>query len=262
MQLAPLSSLAILLALLIPVHSLRAAPQEQMEYQVCWMGTTVGTMFVESEQQADGTLLRSIRVKNSAWVSRISSVDTTIQCSILATSAGPRHTVSKHVSENGFVQNDTLTLWPDSGRAIWFEAIAQTCTTSSLPPGTRDIVSFFFDMRETFAAGSMKTGEVYRLVMDGQAHELAIQADAVETISSLFGRQKATPLHILSKSPTLFVRNRPRRVWVAVDSPVVLATDVKTRLGTVRIKLIKWTRDGECLTELAAKQKQEDPGQN
>jgi hypothetical protein len=193
-------------------------------------------------------VLRSIRVQSSDWVARVYPVDTTLQCAIAPTSEGPRHTVVKRVSEDDFVQNDTLILWPDSGRAVWYEAIAHTCTTSSLPRGTRDIVSFFFDLRDVIGQGVVQTGGLYRLAMDGQAHELDIHAGLTERRETPFGTLEAVALRLVSRSPTLFVRNRPRQIWISPDPPAVLQADVRITIGTVRARLISWERDGLPVT--------------
>lgn len=206
---------------------------------------TVGSLSVTSAPDGTGGLLRAIRVRSSAWVGHIYPVDTTLQCAIAPTQDGPRHTVVKQVSENAFVQHDTLTLWPDSGRAVWSEAVAQTCTTSSLPRGTRDVVSFFFDLRDTMGQGTIQTGGLYRLAMDGQAHALEIHAGPAARRTTPFGTLQAVPLRLVSRSPTLFVRNRPRQIWISLDPPAVLQADVRIAIGTVRARLTEWTRDGQ-----------------
>jgi hypothetical protein len=55
---------------------------------------------------------------------------------------------------------------------------------------------------------------------------------------------EAIPVKAISKSPTLFSRNRPRAVWVAASKPVVLFADVESRFGPVRASLAKWEIDG------------------
>ena len=55
---------------------------------------------------------------------------------------------------------------------------------------------------------------------------------------------EAIPVDAVSKSPTLFSRNRPKSVWVATAKPAVLFADVESRFGPVRATLVKWTVDG------------------
>lgn len=223
---------------------LAAVAAERMEYRISWMGMTVGAMEVTNGASPGGALTRAIRVRSSGWAAGLYPVDTTLECQIAPSPEGPRHTVVKRVREKDFVQDDTLTLWPDSGRALWSEAIGKTCTTSALPRGTRDLVSFFFDMRGTLGRDTTRTGGTYRLAMDGKAHDLDIHVGKAEVVASPFGPLDATPIRLASRSPTLFSRNRPRQIWISQVSPAVLIADIRVPVGTVRARLIRWERDG------------------
>ena len=224
-----------------PAH---AANTERMEYDITWVGVSVGTMTVQGETEADGRLLRSVRIWNRPWIAAIYPVDTTIECGIEQGSEGPRHTVLKKVVENDFKQNDTLILFPDEGRAVWSNSVNQRVQISQVPKGSRDLVSFFFDLRDTVANGSQKVGGDYQLVMDGSIHALEITAGPAKRIRTPYGRMDAIPVKATSKSPTLFSRNRPRAVWVATAKPVVLFADVESRFGPVRATLVDWKLNG------------------
>jgi hypothetical protein len=83
--------------------------------------------------------------------------------------------------------------------------------------------------------------------MDGAAHALEIKAGASKKISSMFGKVDAVAVSAVSKSPTLFSRNKPKKIWVAKARPVVLDVDVSISLGTVNLSLKSWTVDGEAI---------------
>jgi len=223
----------------------RAAAGEQMEYDITWVGVSIGTMTIQSETNAAGHLLRTLRLWNRPWIALVYPVDTTIECSIEQTPEGPRHTIHKKVTESDFRQDDVLVLWPDQGLASWSNALKRTERKSIVPKGSRDLVSFFFDLREALGAGPLKVGGDYQLVMDGAIHDLQIKMGEPKTIRTPYGRKEAILVDAISKSPTLFSRNRPRSVWVATSRPAVFFADVESRFGPVRATLVKWEIGGK-----------------
>lgn len=245
----PIRSIAvhILLLLVGPAISSHAAGAEAMEYDITWVGLSVGTMTIQSGPAAAGNLVRSLRLWNKPWIALIYPVDTTVTCTIEPTTNGPRHTVVKKVAEKGFQQDDTLVLWPDTGRAVWSNALKRTVQDTAVPKGSRDLVSFFFDLRDALNGSPLGIGGDYQLVMDGAIHDLEIKIGKPKRIRTAFGRMEAVPVDAISKSPTLFSRNRPRSVWVATSRPAVLFADVESRFGPVRATLVKWERDGRAV---------------
>lgn len=215
-----------------------------MEYDITWVGVSVGTMAVRSEAGEDGSRVRSIRIWNRPWMAMVYSVDNTIECRIEPTAEGPRHTVTKKIGEKDFVQDDTLTLWPEAGRAVWSNAVSNTVHEFPIPADARDYVTFFYELREAATADGLESRNDYKLVMDGGLHALEIQVGARRTIRTPHGRMPAIPVKAVSRSPTLFSRNRPRIVWIAASRPVVIFADVNTRFGAVRGTLKKWEVDG------------------
>ena len=221
-----------------------AASRELMEYDITWVGVSVGTMSVQNETDDDGTAFRAIRIWNRPWIAALYPVDNTIECRIETTTEGPRHTVTKKMGEKNFIQDDTLTLWPGAGRAVWSNAVSNVVHSFEVPKGSMDFVSFFFDLRDAARNDPTVAGGYYRLVMDQSVHALEIQIGAKEIIRTPRGTAEAIPVRAVSKSPTLFSRNRPRAVWVASARPVVLFSDVQTRFGAVRATLETWEIDG------------------
>jgi hypothetical protein len=215
-----------------------------MEYDITWVGVSVGTMDIQCKTNEAGHLVRSLRMWNRPWIAVVYPVDTSIECEIEQTPDGPRHTIHKKVLENEFRQDDTLMLWPDQGRAVWSNAVKQIVFESAVPKGSRDLVSFFFDLRDSIQGGPLKVGGDYQLVMDGAVHDLEIKMGKSKSIRTPHGRQDAILVEAISKSPTLFSRNRPKSVWVATSKPAVLFADVESRFGPVRATLVKWELDG------------------
>jgi Protein of unknown function (DUF3108) len=218
-----------------------------MEYDITWIGVSVGTMTVKGETLDNGGLRRSIRIRNRPWISAIYSVDNTIECVIEPTPEGPRHTITKQMAEKNFDQDDTLVIWPAAGKAVWSNAVSNTVQNFTVPIGARDFVSFFFDLREAASGGQLKAAGDYQLVMDGGVHTLELKTGPPKRIRTPHGRMQAIRVKAISKSPTLFTRNRPKAVWVAAAEPAVLFADVKTRFATVRGTLISRTVDGKAI---------------
>ena len=223
----------------------RAGVSEYMEYNVTWVGVSVATMTVESRTDAAGNQIRTLRIWSRPWVALVYPVNTTIDCAIAQTPDGPCHTVHKQVAENDFIQNDTLVLWPDQGKAVWSNAVQRTVQNSVVPKGSRDLVTFFFDLRDVLAGSPLSAGGRYQLVMDGAIHDLDIEIGAPKKIRTDLGRLEAIPVAAESRSPTLFSRNRPKSVWVATAKPAVLVADVESRFGPVRATLVRWEIDGK-----------------
>lgn len=242
----PIFRLLCRLALAAPLSALGASA-ERMEYDITWVGVSVGTMAVESATNGTGQLVRTVRLWNRPWIALVYPVDTTVECTIEPTPEGPRHVVYKKVSEHGFKQDDTLVLLPDAGIAIWSNAVEHTVQTAVVPKGSRDLVSFFFDLRDALNGGPPTIGGDYQLVMDGAIHDLEIQIGKPKILRTPHGRMEAVPVDAISKSPTLFSRNRPKSVWVATSKPAVLFADVQSRFGPVRATLVKWTVDGKTV---------------
>ncbi|HPR69837.1 MAG TPA: DUF3108 domain-containing protein, partial [Kiritimatiellia bacterium] len=179
----------------------------------------------------------------------------TVECRIESTPDGPRHTVAKRMGEKNFVQDDTLTLWPDAGKAVWTNAVSNTVHAFEVPAGARDFVSFFFDLRDAASDGKWSAAGDYQLVMDDALHALEIRVGEPRRLRTPWGRMNAIPVEAVSKSPVLFNRNKPRAVWVAAHRPVVLFADVETRFGTVRGTLARWEIDGHPVEWEPAKPK-------
>ena len=223
----------------------RAAAGEVLEYDVSWLGMSVGTMEIRSGTNDAGHLVRSLRIWNRPWIARIYPVSTFVECVVEPSERGPRHTVRKQVAEREFKQDDLLVLWPDQRAAYWSNAVARTAHWSLVPKGSRDLVTFFFDLRDVLAGSPLSAGGRYQLVMDGAIHDLDIAIGEPKTIRTDFGRLEAIPVAAESHSPTLFSRNRPKSVWVATAKPAVLVADVESRFGPVRATLVKWEIDGK-----------------
>lgn len=222
----------------------RAAAGEVLEYDVSWIGVSVATMEIRSGTNDAGHLVRSLRIWNRPWIALVYPVSTFVECEIEPSERGPKHTVRKRVSEREFQQDDLLVLWPDQRAAYWSNAVARTAHWSLVPKGSRDLVTFFFDLRDVLAGSPLSAGGRYQLVMDGAIHDLDIEIGAPQTIRTAFGRLEAIPVKAESHSPTLFSRNRPKSVWVATAKPAVLFADVESRFGPVRATLEKWEIDG------------------
>ena len=229
-------------ALPAPAATVRS---ELMQYDITWVGVSVGTMAVRSEARDDGSEFRSIRVWNRPWIAMVYPVDNTIECLIEPTPDGPRHTITKKMGEKNFTQNDTLVFWPETGKAVWSNAVSNTVVSFEVPADARDFVSFFFDLRDAAGTGPLRPAGDYRLVMDAGVHELEIRVGAPRRIRTPLGRMDAIPVEAVSKSPLLFTRNKPRAVWVAAHRPIVIFADVETRFGDVRGTLARWEINGE-----------------
>lgn len=243
----PLPAICVALALagLVPAAAVRAAESETMEYDITWVGISVGTMTIQCATNAAGNLVRSLRMWNRPWIAVVYPVDTSIACEIEPSPEGLRHVVRKKVLENDFRQDDVLVLWPDQGRATWSNAVKQTVRESTVPKGSRDLVSFFFDLRDVLTSSPLTVAGDYQLVMDGAIHGLEIKMGEPKILRTRFGRLEAIPVDAISKSPSLFSRNRPKSVWVATAKPAVLFADVESRFGAVRATLVKWEIDGQ-----------------
>ena len=235
---------AVLLGL-AGVSPTRAAGGEVLEYDVSWVGVSVGTMEILSGTNAANHLVRSLRIWSRPWIALVYPVSTSVECEIEPTDRGPKHTIRKLVSEREFKQDDLLMLWPDQRTAYWSNAVARTAHWSLVPKGSRDLVTFFFDLRDVLAGSPLSAGGRYQLVMDGAVHDLDIAVGAAKKIRTAFGRLEAIPVAAESHSPTLFSRNRPKSVWVATAKPAVLFADVESRFGPVRATLVKWEIDGK-----------------
>lgn len=225
----------------------RAAAGEVLEYDVTWMGVSVAAMEVRSGTNAAGQLARSLRIRNRPWIALVYPVSTFVECVVEPSDRGPKHTVRKLVSEREFQQDDLLVLWPDQRAAYWSNAVARTAHWSLVPKGSRDLVTFFFDLRGVLAGSPLSAGGRYQLVMDGAIHDLDIEIGEPKKIRTDFGRLEAIPVAAESRSPTLFSRNRPKSVWVATAKPAVLFADVESRFGPVRATLVKWEIDGQAV---------------
>lgn len=232
-----------LLLLAMPPRG-HAGRVETLDYDITWIGVSVGTMTVRSESRDDGSQWRSIRIWNRPWMARIYPVDNRIDCLTEPSPDGPRHTVTKQMGEKNFFQDDTLTLWPEAGKAIWSNAVSNTVHTFEVPRGAQDFVSFFFDLRDAAGADAWDSEGDYALVMDDSLEHLKIQVGTPRIIRTPYGRLSATPVKAVSTSKTLFSRNKPRAVWVSPNPPAVMFADVDTRFGTVRGTLTTWEIDG------------------
>ena len=236
---------AWIVAALLGLAPACAAADEVLEYDVSWVGVSVATMEIRSGTNAANHLVRSLRIGNRPWLALVYPVSTFVECEIEPTARGPKHTIRKLVSEREFKQDDLLVLWPDQRTAYWSNAVARTAHWSLVPKGSRDLVTFFFDLRDVLAGSPLSAGGRYQLVMDGAVHDLDIAVGAAKKIRTAFGRLEAIPVAAESHSPTLFSRNRPKSVWVATAKPAVLFADVESRFGPVRATLVKWEIDGK-----------------
>lgn len=236
----------ILPVLLLGCLGAAAYTNELMVYRMSWMGTTIGEMTLSSSVTTNGGTLRSMRVRSRSWARLFSNLDDTVTCESDGEGADLRRVVRKRISEDGFVQDDQLVLWPNRGQAI-FDAGDGGCTTSSVPVGLEDMVTFFYDLRDLAPArtnGTSLAGERH-LVMDGVAHKIALTTGPVVRVEVPWGKADALSVEAQSHSDGLFVRNVPRDIRIGLSPPVLLSMDVEHGGHTVHVRLRDWLRDGE-----------------
>lgn len=251
--------LGLALATQIGMAQLPPASAEFMEYDISWLGIGIGTLTIQSSTAENGTISRTIRVRDRPWIAAFYPVDDTILCVIEPTQEGPQHTVTKIVKEKDFTQNDILTLWPERGLATWVNTLRNQRRTIAVPIGSRDLVSFFFDLRDSLVGSPLQVGGRYQLVLDGGIHELEITCGEPAKIRTRYGKIRAIPVRAISHSPVLFSRNRPRNLWLAEAVPALLLADVRTPLGMVRGTLTKWEVNGQTLSPIAPQDAALDP---
>lgn len=222
---------------------------EEMEYAISWLGIPVGRMIVNAQEEADGTLQRAVQIAHAGWLSLIYPVDNRVHCVSRHTAEGRLHQVTRRIGEKDFVQSDQLRVLPDAGQAVFLNALDETETSFSVPPDTLDYVCFFFALREALPGLTMENAAAqpvdYALVMDDAVHPLALYSGAAKTIRTEKGKISAAPVRVVSKSPALFARNRPEKVWVLPEPPVVVLAEVETRFNRVKAHLVRWEKNGE-----------------
>ena len=236
---------ALFFALLLGSLQGAAYTNELMVYRMSWMGTTIGEMTLSSSISTNGALLRSMRVRSRSWARLFSSLDDTVTCESCGEGAALRRVVRKRVSEDGFEQDDRLVLWPNRGLAV-FDAGDGVCTTSSVPVGLEDMVTFFYDLRDLAPArtNGMPLAGVRNLVMDGVAHEIALTTGPVVRVDVPWGEADALSVEAESHSDGLFVRNVPRAIRIGLSPPALLSMEIEHGGHTVHVRLRDWLRDG------------------
>jgi len=237
---------ATLVALALTTH---VFAQSVHTYSISSYGVTGGTLTASEDTAADGTITRTVRVKNHAWASVFYNVDTMLRCVQEHTPTGTVHTVTKKVAEKDFAQNDVLRLYSFKGSGgvpasvrgwgHWTDYQNNTSTTFDIAPDALDMVCFFFNLRHHILEKTDTEDD--HLIMDGASHAVAITAGKPRMKKTDFGKIKVVPINIVSKSPTLFVRNKPKNILVTTTTPTVLSVDVSYSVGTATATLTSWT---------------------
>ena len=227
--------------------------QSVYTYSISSYGITGGALTVTEEGDPNGALTRTVHVKSHGVASTFYDVDTTLQCVQEMTTRGHLHTVTKKVKEKDFAQNDVLSLCftGTNGLGMWMNVAKGTTNHFDISSNALDMVCFFFDLRERIAIsegaelplGTIKEVDDH-LIMDGTSHALSITAGKARKEKTSFGRIEVVPLELISKSPTLFVRNKPKNIRVSTHTPTVLSVDVGYSLGTAHATLESWTTNG------------------
>ena len=219
--------------------------QSVYTYSISSYGVTGGTLTVSEETADDGTLTRAVRIKSHAWASLFYGVDTTLQCTQEHTPSGTVHTVTKNVAENDFSQNDVLRLCPGQGRGGWTNCQSGASAVFDITPDALDMVCFFFNLRHHILeqTDDPEQGDDH-LIMDGTSHAVSITAGKPRMKKTDYGKIEIVPIDIVSKSPTLFVRNRPKNIRITKNTPTVLSVEAGYSVGTAHATLDSWTTNG------------------
>lgn len=232
----------ILIALLAGA-ALAEESSEAMLYHAYWAGTRVGEMILEAgTNPEEGSSFKSLKVGTSSWAKIFNDVSMTMRSETFDTPDGPCSRFSKQIEEDSFSQDDTMRLWPLAGKATVENARTGVVTESTVPTGSVDIASFFYDLRECPLLAGLETNAASRtVVMDGRTHGIVISTGEVVKVDSPWGTVDARKFFVVSQSETLFRRNVPKCVMIATDMPVIVEMDVSRRTGNVRFKLVEWT---------------------
>jgi hypothetical protein len=139
-----------------------------------------------------------------------------------------------------------MRLWPATGLVVREMLDTGLSVTSRVEVGSQDVATFFCAIGSLLGDGSFDTTNlaVRSVILDGKSHEVAITLGGTNTLRTALGRAAVRGIGIVSRSDTLFVRNRPRLVWLSADYPAFLEMDIENRYGTQRFRLVGWERDG------------------
>ena len=234
----------VVMSCVIPIFA-----QSVHTYSISSYGVTGGTLTVSEDTAADGTITRTVRIKSHAWASVFYDVDTMLQCVQEHTPTGTVHTVTKKVAEKDFSQNDILCLCFKSSGDVpvavkkswghWTDVQGGTSTVFNVESGALDMVCFFFNLRHHILEKTDTEDD--HLIMDGASHAVSITVGKPTTKKTDYGKIEVVPVNIVSKSPTLFVRNKPKNILVSKHTPTVLSVDIGYSVGTARATLSSWT---------------------
>jgi len=220
---------------------------ERLDYDIRWHFLSVGSASIETKQSSEGgtnTTVHRFCVRNHPWARILYRVQDRIE-SVEEQTAGSHVTrVTKQIREGRFRQDDELVIDSVVGSAKWRDSISGDSAEYQVPAGVYDYVSALAAIRAKACPPLGQTNS-YRVAMDKGIHELVLTSSSTCSIGSASGLLPATRLSLQSKSADLCVRNVPGTIWVGLDPATIIAMDVATKIGTVRVVLEKWELDGK-----------------
>lgn len=222
---------------------------EYLRYVATKAGIKIAEMTIEKGVSTNSLPYCRLRIRNCGPARLFTRVDTEMSCETVASDDGVCTVFRRRTDEGGLRHNDLMRLWPETGLAVLENLETGSVVTSRVDVGSQDVATFFCNVGESL--GLMRERETDELssavIFEGTAHEVVLKLGERSTLRTVCGKMDAVAMEVETHSRHLFVRNRPKRIMVSVDSPVFLEMDIENRYGTARFRLAEWRRDvREC----------------
>lgn len=225
---------------------------EEITYKIQYRSFNVGKMVLSAGNDTNGIPYKAMEVKTSGLGRIFSKSSTKILCENKQTDTNDLIVITKDVIDGNFIQHDTMEYCPATGDAVWINNIDNTSITSNVGVDAIDAATFFYDLKNTPDYFNQKnTNSILEyVVLDGKKHLIEFNLGTTNTTKTVLGKLEYREISIISHSDTFFVRNRPKRIKVAKDYPMLLEMEVENNLGKAFFKLEKWTKDNTSITNV------------
>ncbi len=212
---------------------------EQLTYEISWLKITAGTavMAVSSAgTDGDRPLVKLVTTAQSRpAITKFFPVDNRVESILDPATLLPEHLTFKRREgkkkediEYTFHQKEGMVTAVKSG----------TTETLQIPPGTQDVISCLYYARSQLSLqpGSLLTMNVHH---DKKNHKLEVRVEAIETISSSWGKVETARVLVVMPFQGVFLNQGNIRVWFTNDDRrIPVRMKAKVVIGSIVADLV------------------------
>jgi len=146
----------------------------------------------------------------------------------------------RNIDEGGYTKDIQIDFDHDSKKATINDKKNKDIKTMDIKPGTQDMISSFYHLRNLVDAETLTTGDEFLLPMffDAENHDFKMKFLGREVVKTKFGKIKALKFRPYVQSGRVFKEEESLTVWISDDeNKIPLKIQAKLAVGSLTADL-------------------------